>query len=161
MSSHIIYGRHPLFEVLKAGRRKVFSISYATGSEKGLGEILRKAEARKIPLRKSSRRELSERTDGANHQGVAADVGPPATFELNAFIKRMGGREKGVVVALDSISDPHNFGAMLRSAESLGVAGAMFPKDRSCDINATVVKTSAGATEYLDFCRVTNLDLQV
>jgi len=157
MSSHIIYGRHPLFEVLKAGRRKVFSISYATAGEKGLGEILRKAEARKIPLRKSSRRELSDRTGGANHQGVVADVGPPANFELNAFIKRMTAREKVVVVALDSISDPHNFGAILRSAESLGVAGAMFPKDRSCDINSTVVKTSAGATEYLDFCRVTNL----
>jgi 23S rRNA (guanosine2251-2'-O)-methyltransferase len=58
---------------------------------------------------------------------------------------------------MDSIEDPHNFGAVLRSAETLGIAGAIFPKDRSCEINSTVVKSSAGATEHMDFCRVTNI----
>lgn len=136
----------------------MISISYAFGSEKGLEEILTLAKERGIPLTKTNRRQLSNVTKGANHQGVIAEVGPPKIFDLKTFIKRVTtGNDKPVVVVLDSIMDPHNFGAILRSAETFGVAGAIFPKDRSADINTTVVKTSAGATEYLDFCRVTNI----
>lgn len=144
-------------EVLRAGRRKVSLIRYAKDSERRLKEILDSAEKKGIRLQPAGNRELANLVKGAVHQGVVADVAPLSIHGLDSFIKKVKAWEKPVVAVLDSISDPHNFGAILRSAEVLGVAGVIFPKDRSADINSTVVKTSAGATEYLEFCKVTNI----
>lgn len=145
-------------EVLRAGRRKVSLIRYAKDGERRLKEILDSAEKKGIRLQPTGNKELGNLVKGAVHQGVVADVSPPSFHELASFtamVKASG--EKPVIAILDSISDPHNFGAILRSAEVLGVAGVIFPKDRSADINSTVIKTSAGATEYLEFCKVTNI----
>lgn len=120
--------------------------------------ILSLAKKMGIPLTESTVKHLDNRTGGAVHQSVAAIVGPPAIHDIKSFIGRVtADGKKCVVVIMDSIMDPRNFGAILRGAETFGVAGAIFPKDRSSDINSTVVKTAAGATEHLEFCRVTNI----
>ena len=158
MPSHLIYGKQAVMELLRAGRRKVESILYVESSSQKLHSLLSLAEKMSIPLKQSSVKQLDDRTSGAVHQSIAAIVGPPAIHDLKSFIARVTAEgKKSVVVIMDSIMDPRNFGAILRSAETFGVAGAIFPKDRSSDINSTVVKTAAGATEYLEFCRVTNI----
>ena len=154
----IVYGVHPVREVLRANRRTVFTIHYATDSEQRLSEILQLAKSGKVALRPTGKKELGKLADGAVHQGVVAEVAPIMFLDIYEFIAKCAGSgEKPVIAVLDSIVDPHNFGAILRSAEVFGVAGVIFPKERSAEINSTVVKTSAGATEYLDFCRVTNI----
>lgn len=158
MPSHLIYGKQAVRELLRAGRRKVKSIHYVKQSTRRLDDILALAEKKGVQLKPESVKQLDERTGGAVHQSIAALVDPPSIHDLDSFIDRvLKSGEKPIVVIMDSIMDPQNFGAILRVAETFGVSGAIFPKDRSCDINSTVVKTSAGATEYLEFCRVTNL----
>ena len=158
MPSHLIYGKQAVMELLRAGRRKVESILYVESSSQKLQSVLSLATKMSIPLKQTSVKQLDDRTAGAVHQSVAAICGPPAIHDLDSFISRVtADNKKTVVVIMDSIMDPRNFGAILRSAETFGVAGAIFPKDRSSDINSTVVKTAAGATEYLEFCRVTNI----
>jgi len=158
MPSYQIYGKHPVFEVLKAGTRKVEKILYAHENEKNIQDILNIARKKNVRLESCSKKELSKKTEDANHQGLLAFVAPPKIFSLQDFIRRVTNSDGNCVVAvMDSITDPHNFGAILRSAESFGVKGAIFPKDRSCDINSTVVKTSAGASEHLEFSRITNI----
>jgi len=158
MADRIIYGRHPVAELLRAGRRRVRAVLYAQKSGKNLRDILALAEKAGVPLRVCDAGKLDALAKGALHQGIVAEVEPPAVSDIDTFVERvMKSGERPFVVALDSIVDPHNFGAILRSAESFGAAGAIFPKDRSADINSTVVKTSAGATEYMEFCKVTNM----
>ena len=158
MATEIVFGRHPVMEVLRAGRRKVEALFHVPDSGGRHKELLDLAAQKGVPVKTASNHQLDRRTQGAVHQGVLAVVEPITLCELDFFIDLVRSKKKEpVVVVMDSIEDPHNFGAVLRSAESLGVAGAIFPKDRSCDINSTVVKTSAGATEHMDFCRVTNI----
>jgi 23S rRNA (guanosine2251-2'-O)-methyltransferase len=158
MASEIVFGKHPVMEVLRAGRRKVEAIFHVPESAGRLHEVLELAKTKNIPIKSASGHQLDKRTQGGVHQGLLAVVDPIQLTELDFFIDLVKSKtQTPVIVVMDSIEDPHNFGAVLRSAETLGVAGIIFPKDRSCDINSTVVKSSAGATEYLDFCRVTNI----
>ncbi len=157
-STEIVFGRHPVMEVLRAGKRRVEAIFYVPESAQRLRDVLELAGKNGVPLKTASPHQLDKRTQGGVHQGLLAVVEPIPLQTLDFFIDLVRSKKrKPVVVVMDSIEDPHNFGAVLRSAETLGLAGAIFPKDRSCDINSTVVKTSAGATEHLDFCRVTNI----
>lgn len=162
MPSHLIYGKQAVMELLRAGRRRVKSIHYVQSASQKLTPLLSLAEKMGISLTPASVKQLDNRTGGAVHQSIMAIVEPPSIHDLESFIDRVtADGKKAVVVIMDSIMDPRNFGAILRSAETFGVAGAIFPKDRSCDINSTVVKTAAGATEYLEFCRVTNISSTV
>ncbi len=158
MAKEVVFGRHPVLEVLKAGRRKVEALFVAAEAARKMPDIIGLAEKKQIPVKNASNHQLEQRSHGGLHQGVLAVVDPLVMHELDFFIDLVRGKSPTpVVVVLDSIEDPHNFGAIIRSAETFGLAGAIFPKDRSCDINSTVVKTSAGATEHMDFCRVTNI----
>ena len=158
MATDIVFGKHPVMEVLRAGKRAVEAVFYVQHAAPKMQDLLGLAQKKGIPLKTASPHQLDQRAQGGLHQGVLAVVEPVQPHDLDFFIDLVRSKSpKPVVVVMDSIEDPHNFGAILRSAETFGVAGAIFPKDRSCDINSTVVKTSAGATEYLDFCRVTNI----
>lgn len=147
-----------MLEVLRAGKRPVETLFVIPNARGKIGDVIALAAEKGIPVKNAGPHQLDQRTQGGNHQGVLAVTEPLTMHNLDFFIDLVKSKgEKPFVVVLDSIEDPHNFGAILRSAETFGAAGAIFPKDRSCDINSTVVKTSAGATEYLDFCRVTNI----
>lgn len=119
-------------------------------------ELEELAGRRRIPVTRSANERISELTGHAHHQGVALKTAEFLYTELEIFLERPLAEREPLLV-LDSIQDPQNLGAILRSASFLGAKGVIIPKDRSASINATVIKVSAGATGYVPVTRVTNL----
>ena len=116
------------------------------------------AEGRGIPIREASGDQLAKRCDDGRHQGIAAKVSPFPFTELGAVLPAAAPeRQQTFFLALDSISDPQNLGAILRSAQCAGVAAVILPKDRSVRPTPTVSKASAGALEHTHLVLVTNL----
>ncbi len=148
-----IYGRHPVAEALRTGRRRCFQIRLAEGTAtKGVvGEILALAQQAEIPVQRVPRRTLDSL--GANHQGVAARVQPYPYTNAAEVLQRAAQRERGRVLVLDRIQDPRNLGAMLRSAEAMGVQGVILPLRGAAGVTPAVVRASAGASEHLAIAR--------
>ena len=153
----LIAGRNAVLEAVRSGipLSRVF-VSGGVASDERLGEVVRTATALGAPLFEASRTELDRMTDGAVHQGVAIEVPPYEYADVEDLVERAGkgaraGRP-GLVVALDSVTDPHNLGAVMRSASAFGADGVVVPERRSAGVNATVWKVSAGAA-----ARVPNL----
>ena len=159
MPEDIIYGWHPVLEALKSGRRKLDRIYVAGGilpaREIELQGICR---AKGLEPHKVSRQELDRLAGTDKHQGVAvvSQSLPPADID---DLLAEAGRKKELpfLVALDGIEDPHNMGAIIRTAEAAGVHGLVIPARRSAKPGATVAKTSAGASEYLPIATVNNM----
>ena len=141
----IVYGRNPVREALRGKRRvqRVFATERAS-REVWLGEV----EARIVEAR-----EIEDRCDSPDHQGICAEVEAypyvPADSLLDAA--------DAIVLALDEVKDPHNLGAVCRVAESAGCAGVVLPERRSAEVTPAVCKASAGAVEHLAVARVPNL----
>ncbi|HLT84119.1 MAG TPA: 23S rRNA (guanosine(2251)-2'-O)-methyltransferase RlmB [Phototrophicaceae bacterium] len=153
----IVAGRNAVVEAVRAGVpvEKVYLASRAESDER-LGEVLRTVTARHLPLVEATRSELDRLTDGANHQGIAVQVPPYEYADPAALLDRAKGGPP-LVVALDGVTDPHNLGAVLRSAGAFGVHGVVVPERRSAGVNATVWKVSAGAAARVPVARATNL----
>ena len=154
----VIEGRNAVVEALRAGVSidKIFIMKGETDSV--LGHIASTAREKGIVVVDADRRKLDNMSRTHSHQGVIAlaAVREYATVDdiLNAA------REKGeppLIVVCDELSDPHNLGAILRSAECAGAHGVIIPKRRSVGLTATVAKASAGAVEYMKVARVTNI----
>ncbi|MDT8273798.1 MAG: RNA methyltransferase substrate-binding domain-containing protein, partial [Desulfomonilia bacterium] len=142
----IIYGLNPIIEALKARRRTFIEV---VTCRQDIGEI-----ASLIPapgLHTVSRRDLDRMAGNPFHQGIAARVSPYPYVTLHDLVSVK------ILVMLDSIEDPQNLGAIIRSAYALAGAGIVIPEDRSASITAAVVKASAGATEHARIARVKNL----
>jgi 23S rRNA (guanosine2251-2'-O)-methyltransferase len=116
-------------------------------------ELAERARGLGIEVREAAGREIRELTGADSSQGIAARAELPGYAELAEVMER----EPHVVVVLDSITDPHNLGAIVRSAEALGASGVVIGKDRSAGITAAVHKASAGALEWLPLARVVNI----
>jgi 23S rRNA (guanosine2251-2'-O)-methyltransferase len=157
----ILYGPHAVRAALEARRRPVRRLWLLSGPGKGRErreEIRGLADASRVPVAWVSRDSLDRRARTADHQGVVADVAPFPYGEEGAFLARL--RASGapaLVLALDSIQDPRNLGAMVRSANVAGAQGVVIPKDRSAVVTAAAAKASAGAVEFTPIVRVTNL----
>ncbi|MBD5138514.1 MAG: 23S rRNA (guanosine(2251)-2'-O)-methyltransferase RlmB [Ruminococcus sp.] len=152
----IIAGRNPVIEALKAG--KSLNAVYICGEGGSLGLICRMAAERGIVVKKTTEAKLSEMTGGASHQGVAAS-GACAEYVTVEDILAVSA-EKGTkpfIIICDEIEDPHNLGAIIRTAEAAGADGIIIPKRRSASLNVTVYKTSAGAASRVPVARVTNI----
>jgi 23S rRNA (guanosine2251-2'-O)-methyltransferase len=154
----ILYGRQPVRECLRARRRHIFQLILAEGvSEKGIvGEILQLARGLKLPVKRAPRSELDR--IAKVHQGVALEVASYPYVEVNAILgwaRKLG--EPPLILALDHVQDPHNLGALLRTAEVGGIHGAIIPGRRAVGVTPAVVSTSAGASEYLRLAQITNL----
>lgn len=151
-------GRNAILEVLKSGR-DIEKIMVLKGNVEGtIKRILAQAREKGIVVQEVARQKLDEISQTKNHQGVIAIVSEHQYVEVEDILQIA--KEKGeppFVVLLDGITDPHNLGAILRSAECAGVHGIIIPKRKSVGLNATVGKTSAGALEYVPVARVTNL----
>lgn len=151
---HIVTGPNAVIETLRSGRRRVHRL-YATESAVHRRPDLEEAAAKaNAELHITTRLELDEKFPDARHQGVVAEVSPYTYASLEDAIGR---GSSPLLLALDQITDPHNFGAIVRSALAFGVAGIIITKDRCAEVNATTVRTSAGATEHACIVRVTNL----
>jgi len=145
-----IVGRNPVYEVLRAGRRKVFRFRVAEGvdEKRHLKNALRLAAQRGCPVERVPRRQLDSL--GGNHQGVAAEVGayPYSDVGEILFAARRSGEEPFLLI-LDTVQDTHNLGALLRTAEAVGVHGVLLPLRRTATVTPAVVNTSSGASEHL------------
>ena len=154
----IIAGKHPVLEALRSGRQ-INKIFLAEGSQKNVASaILGEAKQLGIIVQQVDKRKLDQLAPGLNHQGVVAQAAAVDYMELEdllAIPEQKG--ETPFFLILDEIEDPHNLGSILRTAECTGVHGVIIPKRRSVGLTATVLKTSAGAAEYVPVARVTNL----
>ena len=150
---NIIFGRNPVIELLKA-HHSINKILIADGANDGsIKKITALAIDNKINVEFVSRHKLDRISDHQNHQGVIAFAAPVEYSDLDEIIEG----DDPFVLLLDEIQDPHNFGAILRTAEAVGVNGVLIPKHRSVSLNATVAKTSAGAVEYVKVAQVGNV----
>lgn len=150
----VVFGVHPVEEVLhrRAGHVQTILISSARTGQ--LGRIARQAATVGLQLVTVPVRQLDELC-GPSHQGIAAVVGDFPYLDLHQVAEQ--GPEPRLLVAVDSVTDPQNLGAIIRSALVLGATGLVLPKKRSAQITPTVVRVSVGATEHLPCARVTNL----
>lgn len=151
-------GRNAVLEVLKSGR-DIEKIYVQRGNVEGtLRRIVAIARERGVVVTEVPKRKMEEMSQTKNNQGVIAIVSEHAYTEVSAILE--AARQKGeapFLIILDGITDPHNIGAILRSADAAGAHGVILPKHRSVGLTATVGKTSAGALEYVPVARVTNL----
>jgi 23S rRNA (guanosine2251-2'-O)-methyltransferase len=148
----LIYSRNAVREVLRARRRQVFSIEIAEGAqEKGvLAEILKLAGGQKIKVNRAPRGKLDR--VNPNHQGVVAEVSGYPYSDVVEIVEHAG-NEPLFVLLLDSLQDPQNFGALLRTAEAVGVHGVVLPLARTVEVTPAVVNASSGASEHLLIAR--------
>ena len=154
--SDILYGRGPVRELLRAGRQAECLMLQSGANSAPVGELIALAKGQGIPIKQVSAHKLDELSGGKNHQGVAALIPAASYAEVEDIFARAGDTPPFIVIA-DKIEDPHNLGAIIRTAEAAGAHGLIIPKRRSAGLNATVAKTSAGAAEHLLVARVGNL----
>ena len=153
----LIYGRNAVAELLKAGH-SVNKIFVAEGSRDGsIQKIFALAKEAGIVVEFLQRDKL-DRMCGGRHQGVASLA---AAVDYSTIEEILGlaetKNESPFLILLDELEDPQNFGAILRTAEAVGVHGVIIPKRRSVQLNATVFKTSAGAAQYVKVAQITNV----
>jgi 23S rRNA (guanosine2251-2'-O)-methyltransferase len=154
----LIYGKNPVREALR-GQRNVHALLVVTGEvgeelERGLPGWCAGLRGGIPRVYRVSPLELSARLKTSDHQGIAAEVAPYPYADPGEML-----RSHTLLVALDEVQDPHNLGAIIRTAEAAG-AGVLIPRHRAAEVTAAVVKASAGATEHAGVARVRNLAAQ-
>jgi 23S rRNA (guanosine2251-2'-O)-methyltransferase len=155
-----LFGLNPVLEALRAHPETVERLYLAEGAlgPRVAGELLSRAGERKIRVDRVDRERLSRLAEGGVHQGVVAEVKDFEYLELEALIALAAdGERPPLLVLLDGIQDPHNLGAIVRSAHALGAHGVVLTKDRAASVTPAVVKASAGAVSHTPIARVTNL----
>jgi 23S rRNA (guanosine2251-2'-O)-methyltransferase len=154
-----VWGRNPILETLRSPRQvKRILIAKGQRDAPALATIFHEAERRHIPIEMLPRERLDELSQGAVHQGCIAVVEARKYATLEQIIDYAHHKnEEPFLLILDAIQDMNNLGSLLRSAEAAGVHGVIIPAHRAAEVNATVVKTSAGASEHLLIAQETNL----
>lgn len=154
-----IVGRKPVIEALKAGTaiEKIVLLSGIQGTP--IEEIRSLAKQQKVPIVETSRQQFREIANDQMTQGVVATLTTRHKYASVESILEIASRQqtKPLVLILDEIEDPHNLGALIRTAECAGAHGVIIPKHHSAPVNATVTKASAGATEHIAIAEVTNV----
>lgn len=159
VNSSIIFGRNPVMEAVRSGRT-IDKVYVASGNIVGATKaIIAKCRDKKIPIKEVPLQKLDFMCGkGNNHQGVAATVSEYSYCSVEDILAVA--EEKGeapFVIICDGIEDPHNLGAIIRTAECCGAHGIIIPERRSASLTATVAKSSSGALEYMKVARVVNL----
>ena len=158
LNENQLEGRNAALEVLRSGR-DIEKIYVQKGNVEGtIKRIVAQAIEKGVIIQEVSRHKLDELSQTKNHQGVIVLSSAHEYVEVEDILARA--KEKGedpFILLLDGITDPHNLGAIIRTAECSGVHGIVIPKRRSVGLNATVGKTSAGAIEYMPVARVTSI----
>jgi 23S rRNA (guanosine2251-2'-O)-methyltransferase len=158
MKGELIFGVNPVKESLQ-GTRGAFNLYVQiSATDHRVEKIIRLAEERGIAVHRREKLDLTKMCASSHHQGIALEVEPfrYADFDdLLASISQSG--TPGYILVLDAIQDPHNLGALIRSAACAGVDCVVIPKDRACGVTAAAEKTSAGAVETVPVAMVTNI----
>ncbi len=158
--SEKIYGRKPVLEAIRSGSRSMTRLYLMQGSrDEVLNQIEAHAKAKGIPIHAETRHRMDNLAGTEKHQGVLAVVQDFQYADLEDLLDIARKKnEPAFILLLDEIEDPQNLGAILRSAEAAGVHGVVIPKHRAAEVNATVIKASAGAAEHVATVKVTNLN---
>ena len=155
---NVIFGRNAVRELL-AGGRDIEKIYIQVGDREGsVNQLIGIAAERKLPIHEVDRTKLDSIACGGNHQGIiaiAAERNYATVEEILAYAEERG--ESPFIILLDGVEDPHNLGALIRSAECSGAHGVIIPKRRAVGLTSTAVKASAGAAEHMRVAKVTNL----
>lgn len=157
----ILIGRNAVTEALKNTMR-VNRLLIAEGAQTRNGdgsipEIIALAKEKKVKFETVPRETIEGIAYGHRHQGVLAYVAPVEYADLDKVINEAAAKENPLLILLDGIEDPHNLGAILRTADAVGADGVLLPRHHSVPLNATVAKTSAGAIEYVPVARIGNI----
>ena len=164
MAQQLVYGLHAVQALLKSSPQQVQELLLLRGrKDQKLQKIIRQAEQNDIAIRYVDRRALDEKVgDDGNHQGALAICAGETKVYDEQFLKSLlqeleGKSEAPFLLVLDGVTDPHNLGACLRSAEAAGVHAVIAPKDNAAGLTPTARKVACGAAEVLPFVTVTNL----
>ena len=154
----IVYGRQPVIEALRSGC-KINSIWLARDLQgKTVAQIERLAQNKNVPIKSVAKNEIQKLSGAVVHQGVAAEMEPLNIKTENHLEEFLSGIENPFLLILDQVQDPHNMGAILRTAEISGLHAIILPEKGSAQLNATVAKTSAGALFHLKIFRIQHLE---
>ncbi len=162
LNNNIICGRNSVLEAIRSGR-EIDRLLIAHGVTGGsVTAIIAKCSAKGILIKEVSPQKLDFLCGAANHQGVAVMFSAEEYSSVEDILKTAEDRnEKPFIIICDEIEDPHNLGAIIRTAEATGVHGIIIPKRRSASLNATVAKSASGALEYMKVARVTNITSEI
>ena len=152
----LLYGRNSVLEALRAQRRRVRRLLVADSAH-GLDALLAEASRARVPVTTVDRHYL-DRLVGTHHQGVVAEADVfPFVHQRDILAAAQQQSDAPLILALDSLQDPQNFGTLLRTAQAVGVHGVLLPEHRAVGVTPAVSNASAGAVEHLRVARVTNL----
>ncbi len=152
----VLYGLHPVEEALRAGSRRLESVCILRSRQDArLQRVIDACRESGVRLRFEPKEQLNRLAGTEAHQGVVAVVAERSYSDLSDLLRPQG--EHLFLLALDGVEDPHNLGALLRTADAAGVDGVLLPERRSAQVNATAAKVSAGAAEHVRIARVTNM----
>src|ERR1044072_6584688 len=155
----IIFGINPVQEKLRIAPKDVLEILFAEGGDRAaLRAIEREAARHRLPISRGPVHFLDRLTAGQRHQGVIAKIAGFHYLPLDKFLERIStAASSECILILDGVTDPRNFGALLRTAEAVGIEHIILPKRRPVEGNPLVVKASSGATFYLNIVNMTNM----
>ncbi len=148
-----VAGRIPVLECLRAQKRAAHKL-YVLAGARGIEDILRAAS--QISVIECSRQDLDRLLPDTVHQGVVLEAEPLPVLDIGDWLERLE-QPNAVAAVLDEIEDPHNFGAIVRSAAACGACGVIFGKHRTAPISPAAMKSAAGAMEYIDMVQAPNL----
>jgi 23S rRNA (guanosine2251-2'-O)-methyltransferase len=152
----VLYGIHAVAEALKGNPERIERICIERGQRNPrIQEIIKDAQQKHVRLSFEEKSWLDRKTEGSRHQGILCYAAEIDTYDIEEILDLA--KSPGLLIALDGIEDPHNLGAILRSAEAAGADGIFIPRHRSAGLSATVAKASAGALSHVKVARVPNL----
>ncbi len=158
MPRSLLVGIHAVRAALKHGASRIVSVQYdARRRDRRLRELLQAVERAGLKPMVADRALLDRLSDGANHQGVVAEATIPAALDEKALDRLLEKASVPLLLVLDGVTDPHNLGACLRSADGAGVDAVIAPRDRSCGLTPVACRVASGAAETVPFVQVTNL----
>lgn len=152
--SQFVYGKNVIHALLDT-EKKIYEMIIVHNFCDAF--IMEKIKAKKIPCKFVERKELDQKFPNSNHQGIVASIDPYPTFDLQGLLAQIPTNKTPLLVMLDGIEDPHNIGAIMRSAACTGVDGIIIKKHHSAKLTPIVAKVSSGAIEHVNVCVVTNL----
>lgn len=157
MKEEMIIGKNPVLEAIRSGRT-IHKILLSDAINKRIEQdMMKQAKKNKVIVQKVPRKKIDQLTDGS-HQGVLAYVSNYSYFTIDDILQNAANRQEiPFIMILDELEDPHNLGAILRTADAAGAHGIIIPKRRSALLTQTVAKASAGAIEHIPVARVTNI----
>ena len=154
--SDIIAGRNAVSELVRSGR-EIEYVMVAKGAGGSVLPVISQCRKQGIIVKEMPRNKLDMKLCGINHQGIAAVVSSAEYSDVEDIIANANNDENSLIIVLDELEDPHNLGAIIRTAEAAGAKGIIIPKRRSVGLNGTVAKVASGALEYVPVARVANI----